>query len=471
MLYNVERFADRIAAIADSGERISYRQLLVGADEIRALMPSRSVVAILCTNTLGALQAYFATLRTGSVPLLLSADMSHSLRDALLQHYQPAFCFAPSNATFPQGYECIYEAYGYTLWKSGAPATPLHADLALLLSTSGSTGSPKLVRQSYRNIQANAESIAAYLALDHDQRPITTLPMNYTYGLSIIHSHMLVGATLLMTDHNVLSKSFWDFAQRERATSFGGVPYTYEMLNRLHFDRIALPHLQTMTQAGGKLSPELHRIFAQYAADTGKRFVVMYGQTEATARMAYLPAEQAIKKCGSIGFAIPGGQLYLLDETGQRITEAGAVGELVFQGDNVTMGYAEAPGDLIKGDERGGVLYTGDMAKMDEDGYFYVVGRKKRFIKLFGNRVNLDELDGILKQQFPEFDSVSVGDDDSLTIFVTREDAIPTVLHTISELTGIHPKALSAKYIAEIPRSDSGKVQYKLLNNYVGRNS
>ena len=224
------------------------------------------------------------------------------------------------------------------IWKSIKRQDTQLLHLSLIHISSGSTGSPKFVRQSYKNIEVNTRQIAEYLELDQEERAITTLPMNYTYGLSIINSHLLVGAEILLTDKTMMERGFWSFMKEQKATSFGGVPYTYEMLDKLRFFRMDLPDLKTMTQAGGKLIPELHKKFAEYAAEKGKRFIVMYGQCEATARMGYLPADKAVEKCGSMGIAIPGGVFHLIDVNGEAVTEPHVTGELVYEGENVTLG-------------------------------------------------------------------------------------------------------------------------------------
>ncbi len=216
-------------------------------------------------------------------------------------------------------------------------------------------------------------------------------------------------------------REFWNFFRDAGASSFGGVPYTYEMLDRMRFMGMALPSLKTMTQAGGKLTPELHRKFAEWAGEHGKKFIVMYGQCEATARMGYLPAEKALEKYGSMGIAIPGGKFQLKDAEGRTITQPHVTGELVYEGRNVTMGYAECGADLAKGDERHGILATGDMAQLNEDGYYYIVGRKKRFLKIYGNRINLDELERLLKGSFPGLDLACGGVDDHLHIFLVEK--------------------------------------------------
>ena len=349
------------------------------------------------------------------------------------------------------------------LCKDSPVQAELHDDLALLLTTSGSTGSPKLVRQSYKNIQSNAESIAEYLELTKDERPVTTLPMNYTYGLSVINSHLLVGAQILMTDYAMNMKKFWTFMKEHHATSIAGVPFTYEMLKKVHFFRMDVPDLKYMTQAGGKLSPELHREFAVWCAERGKKFIVMYGQTEATARMGYLSADKSIEKYGSMGKAIPGGVFHLIDVNGNEILEPETVGELVYEGPNVTLGYAREPADLARGDERHGRLVTGDMARMDAEGYYYIVGRKKRFLKIFGNRVNLDEIDRMIKETFSDLDCASAGVDDHMKTYITDPGKTDSVRQWLSAVTRLSETAFEVLYIEEIPKNEAGKVLYNDL--------
>ena len=333
-------------------------------------------------------------------------------------------------------------------------------ELALLLTTSGSTGSPKFVRQSYQNIEANTVSIVEYLGLTPSERAITTLPLNYTFGLSILQSHLYVGASVILTEHTVFEKQFWALLKEKEATSFGGVPYTFQMLDRLRFLRMDLPSLRYVSQAGGALGKELHLKFAQGLQDQGKKLVVMYGATEATARMSYVPPEHTVEKAGSIGVVIPGGRFTLVDTDGSEITQCNKVGELLYYGDNVTLGYAQCREDLAKADERHGCLETGDMAQRDEDGYYYVVGRKKRFLKIYGNRVNLVEVEQLLAQA--GYESACVGEDDHLRIYTTSEDTAGAV-HFLSEKMGIHPAAFSAEHIDRLPRNEAGKILYSEL--------
>lgn len=469
--YNkLEKWENNMACIDSKGNRLTYNQLEEYTSELGTVIGSRTLVFSFCENSVGSVVGYVSFLKNKIVPLLLKADIEKELRQNLIELYQPSYVFIPSEMKEEfREYEVTWEGVGNSLLKTGYSETiELFEELALLLTTSGSTGSPKLVRQSYANIQANAESIVEYLELDETERPITTLPMNYTYGLSIINSHLLAGARILLTEATLMDRNFWEFFKAEEATSFGGVPYTYEILKKLRFFRMDLPSLRTMTQAGGKLSPELHKEFAEYAREKGKHFVVMYGQTEATARMAYLPWEKSAEKYGSMGIAIPNGKLWLRDVEGKVITAPDIVGELVYEGPNVTLGYAECREDLKKGDERQGVLETGDMAKMDEDGYFYIVGRKKRFLKIYGNRVNLDETERMIKAELSDTECACAGVDDKLYVFITNDspECVQKIKQFLSAKTKLNSVAFHVKYIEEIPKNEAGKIQYRKLEEY-----
>jgi len=467
-MWNFNQYENNIAAISDNGDSITYGQMVVANNELKKHIKDRTLIFILCTNTIGSVVGYTTCLNSNIVPLLLDSKLDAGLLSCLIDTYKPKFLWIPKilGGQFSE-YETVFSSYDYVLVKTNfVTSYALNDELALLLTTSGSTGSPKLVRQSYKNIEANTKSIVEYLELDETERPITTLPMSYTYGLSIINSHIFVGAKLLLTDTTLMEKGFWSFFKEEKATSFGGVPYTYEILDKLRFFRMELTSLRTMTQAGGKLSPQLHKKFAEYAMTNGKHFIVMYGQAEATARMSYLPYYKSLEKYGSMGIAIPGGKFYLIDVDGNEVTESKVTGELVYEGANVTLGYAECGDDLVKGDERFGKLVTGDMANMDEDGYYYIVGRKKRFLKIFGNRVNLDETERMIKTHFNNLPCACAGVDDKMYIFIIDGALCEDVRKYISEKTGLNHVAFKIKIIDEIPKNEAGKTLYIKLEKY-----
>jgi acyl-CoA synthetase (AMP-forming)/AMP-acid ligase II len=317
------------------------------------------------------------------------------------------------------------------------------------------------VRLSEKNLMSNAESIAEYLNITENERPVTSLPMYYSFGMSVINSHLIKGATLLLTDKAVMQREYWSFLKEQKATSIAGVPYTYEMLKRLRFFRMELPELKTMIQAGGKLNAAFVKEYVDFAEQTGKSFIVMYGQTEAAPRMSYLPFDKAVEKNASIGIAIPGGRLSVVDADGKEIEEAEVDGELVYTGDNVCLGYAETRSDLAKGDENHGVLHTGDIAKRDADGFYYITGRMKRFVKIWGNRTNLDATEQLVKAITPN--CACGGVDDLITVFVTEDGLEQQIRSMLTEKTGLNSRAFQVKKIDAIPVKASGKIDYQLL--------
>ncbi|SEW31089.1 Acyl-CoA synthetase (AMP-forming)/AMP-acid ligase II [Ruminococcaceae bacterium KH2T8] len=467
-MWSFDKFRENTALQDEYGNCITYDALDTACKDFRAVNSRRCLVAILCKNMIGSIIGYIAAVNNGIVPMLLSADLDADLLAELLELYKPSYIWMPDEkkAEYDRGKE-VFSRWDYSLIMTDYDKEyPLHEELCLLLTTSGSTGSPKFVRQSYGNVRSNALAIVSYLNITADERPITTLPMNYTYGLSIINSHLFVGATILVTDKGLMQKEFWGFFKSAGATSFGGVPYTYEMLDRLRFQRMDLPSLRYMTQAGGKLSEDLQSRFAEVAEAQGKRFIVMYGQCEATARMGYLPPEYAIRKKGSMGVAIPGGKFRISDPDGQIITKPHTPGELIYEGDNVTMGYAQKGSDLILGDERKGILHTGDIAEFDEDGFYYIIGRMKRFLKIFGNRVNLDEIERLIKHRFPSEEVACAGVDDHMYIFITNPSIADELKTFVALKTGLNQSAFRTKVLDSIPKNDSGKILYRELDKY-----
>jgi long-chain acyl-CoA synthetase len=459
---DLECFSNSIV-FSTRSEQITYEHLLKDIDEFSIHFRSRKLAFLLCENRIESVLGYLACLRTGVVPLLIGSSIDEELLLNLINTYQPNFIWTSRNFdSLNKEWKITHRNRSYQLLENIAQFQhSFHPDLALLLMTSGSTGSPVLVRISYKNLIENAGSISESLSISQQDIPITTLPMNYTYGLSIINSHLLNGCQMVLTEESILSKDFWDLLKAKGVTTFGGVPYTYQMLRRLGFEKMHLPSISKLTQAGGKLDPILVKYFAEVCADKGIQFFVMYGQTEATARMSCLPSKDAIRKAGSIGVPISSGSFYLLDDVGNLISVSDEVGELYYKGPNVCMGYAYSISDFSKSDENGGVIATGDLAKMDKEGYYYIVGRKKRFIKIFGNRISLDEVENLSQKN--GYSCICTGIDDKLIIYTTQEDYLKELKDLISAKIGIHHSAINVKYISDFPRNDSGKILYSKL--------
>ena len=426
-----------LALVDADGEPVTYQELAARVGTARELLgTARRLVLMEASHTVETVTTYLAALGGGH-PVLLVPPGDADRTAALSARYDP---------------DAVHLAGDELRPRRARSAHQLHPDLALLLSTSGSTGSPKLVRLSRHNVESNAAAIAGYLELTSEDRAITSLPLHYCYGLSVLHSHLHVGGAVALTDTSVVDSCFWRRFGEVGVTGLAGVPHTFDLLDRVGFEHMELPTLRYLTQAGGRLSPEKVRRHAAHAEAHGRRFYVMYGQTEATARMAYLPPEHAQARPGAIGRAIPGGSFRIDAAPGDES------GELVYSGPNVMLGYAQGPADLSLG-RTVHELRTGDLARVGDDGLVEIVGRASRFIKPFGVRVDLDEVESLLAAQ--GFPSVCTGDDEALVVALEVSDPAAAPVTEIREVLrsslGLPPARVHVCGFSTLPRLTSGK--------------
>src|SRR5450755_4738044 len=465
MIFSIDDPARRNAvALIDGAADTSwtYGQL---AEEVsrrgeRLTDSKKRVLFLLCRNDLASVAWYLAAVEAGHAVALLNDQIDAQLAANLIALYRPEWVLTSQPVDSAE-----YEAYatpGTTgFWRRKRfDSRPLHRDLTLLLSTSGSTGSPKFVRLRRENVEANAESIRQALDISEQDVAVAHLPVHYSYGLSVINSHLLAGSSIVLVREGLVSPTFWEAIRRYRVNSFSGVPYTYQMLRRLGLDKVNAPTLRVMTQAGGKLDTGNIAHFHQDMIERGGRFFVMYGQTEATARISILPSADLPRKLGSAGRAIPGGVMRIHDENGNPVSEADTEGELVYTGPNVMLGYATGREDLAKGDELGGTLFTGDRARLDAEGYVYVLGRSKRDAKLFGLRVNLDELEAFVKRNGP---AAAVASSDRVVIFCEfgTEAAHSEIRAALAAKLKIHHSAFEFRRIDSLRIKSTGKINYE----------
>ncbi|MGB2087464.1 MAG: AMP-binding protein [Psychroflexus salarius] len=453
-------------ALVDSYDKaITYQELIDFSEkEIHLLFSKRSVVFLISNNEVGSAAFYYACVANKIVPLIIGVDINEQQFLKLKETYQPQYICYPTRFKQKWGSlsgDLIMNSFGIDVCKTNHKPYPIDSDLALLLSTSGSTGSPKLVRHSYENIEANAKNVAKVFDVNNQHRPILFLPLQYTMGLSVLTSHLFSRATIFLTDLGLTDKKFWSYLEASKITNFTGVPFSFDILNKLRFfKKNKYPNLKIISQGGGKLDEELFKTIAKFCNSNNISFVPTYGQTEGTARMCYLSSENTLNKICSIGKPIPQGEAYLIDDKNQMINQPNQAGELVYKGPNVTLGYAENKIDLSKEDEFKGRLYTGDIAKKDEDGFLFIIGRKKRFLKLYGLRISLDIVEHAIKNNF-QTDVHCNGDDKQLRVIITDENLKEEIKNFILEFTNLYHKAISVKFRQEIPRTKSGKVRFE----------
>lgn len=455
-----------VALFIDGSSNVSYGMLHSEIQRFANKILKGSLVFLIGDNDRASVIFYLACLEKGAVPLLLAKDITRGPLQKLMHAYKPNYVFkTPIGDAVEDGYSLTWQEGGYGLfWNNASELHSLHPDLGLLLATSGSTGSIKLVRLSLKNLIANAASISQYLKITPTEIAISSLPFNYSYGLSVINSHLFSGASVALTNRSLLDAGFWKLINELNVTSLAGVPYSYEMLLKLRLERLNMPTVKTLTQAGGRLDPIKVKKVAEFCLNNGIRFFTMYGQTEATARISYMPLEDVLKRPNSIGKAIPNGLLRIEDGDRQPVEASGVVGQLIYEGPNVSMGYAECLDDLKLGDVFKGTLRTGDLASFDNAGYFYIDGRIQRFLKIFGVRISLDAVERLLVDK--GFEGAAYGTDDLLTISVVNLplDKCEEVQKLFAITLGLHHSGILVRAISELPRLVNGKVDYQCLS-------
>ena len=440
LLEHLASHGERVAVMTDD-RTLTYRELADETASVAAeLGAERRLVLIETRNELSTLVAYLGALAAHHVVMPLPGGRDH---ETVIRTYAPDVIVRDGS-----------------LAHRHRPAHRMHPALALLLSTSGSTGSPKLVRLSTGNLSANAESVAQYLDIRQTDRAATTLPMSYCYGLSVIHSHLLRGAGIILTDRSVVDDQFWESFGRHGGTTFAGVPHTFELLDRIGFDGSSVPELRYVTQAGGRLAPARVRHFVTMGRRHDWGFVVMYGATEATARMAYLPTELAYEHPTCIGIPIPGGA-FDIEPTGS--IEAGEhVGELVYRGPNVMMGYAHDPGDLALACTVD-ALRTGDLARRHSSGLYEVLGRTDRFVKMYGLRIDLQRIEDSLRER--GVTAICTDHDGRLAVAAAERPDGCDVRGAVASASGLPGAAVLLVDVDAVPLLPTGKPDYQALRD------
>lgn len=389
------------------------------------------LVVVVMANDVASVVRYLGALRAGR-PVLVWGDAP---LDDVVTRFRPALVSGPSTTVL------------------GQPGITPHHDLALLLATSGSTGEPRLVRMSAAGMSAAVRAVRDSLAIGSDEVAITTLPPHFTYGLSVINSHLAAGATIVVESRGVLDQGFWESVDRYGVTTLAGVPHTFEVLARKPWTPRRNPSVRVLTAAGGRLGDELAARFHAVMAEHGGALYVMYGQTEAGPRICVLPPDRLPDKLGSVGVAVPG----------MRLSIEPTTGEVVCHGPSVMMGYATTAADLARGDDLGGVLHTGDQGHLDDDGFLWLTGRLGRTGKSFGTRVNLDSVEHLVADLAV---AAAVAAGDRIRICCENVDAarLAAVRSAVAGRLGLHRLGVIVESVDRLPRRPNGKVDYSALS-------
>lgn len=344
-------------------------------------------------------------------------------------------------------------------------------ELAAIFYTSGSTGTSKGVMLSHRNLVSNTIATVEYLKLRDNDSVLVVLPFYYIYGNSLLLTHAFVGGTLIVENRNIYPEVVLDTMEKEKATGFSGVPSNFIiMLNNSTMPSRKLEHLRYFTQAGGSMAPEIIRKLMNVFPK--KEIYIMYGQTEASPRVSYLPPERLKDKIGSIGIPVPGVNIKVMNDKGSEMP-VGESGELAVSGGNVMLGYWNQS-EETKETVRDGWLYTGDMAKRDEEGYFYITGRKKEIIKSGGNRVSAKEIEECILENEKVLEVAIFGVEDDLlgeaikAVISLKKDQYSDkkeIQIFCRERLGEHKVPKYVEFSRSLPKHQSGKVDKVLLKS------
>lgn len=455
----------KTALIEPDGNKISYSSLFQEVENLRSnFRKTKDVSILICKNSKSSIAGYLAFITSDIVPILLGPKLSITILNNYIEIYRPRYLYLDFFLDH-KSYFIMESKDGFYLYvsKEDFAIENINPSLRLLLTTSGSTGSPKLVRVSDRNLRTNSEMICKSLPMRDKDIAITTLPFNYSYGLSILNTHLLKGLSIQLNEYSVIQRDFWKLLYESKSTTFGGVPFLYQQINQIGSSKLLSSSVRYLTQAGGKLAgASLDNIY-QTCAEGKIEFYVMYGQTEATARMSVLSPAEATKHPGSIGKAIAPGSFSLTPYETEYIAPGRLVGELVFHGENVAMGYAQKLTDLELGDEWNGILKTGDLAYFDEEGFPYIVGRINRFGKIRGIRFSFDDLENMFQKL--GVDVVVLEFKEKLFLLANQDIEITLLDKALKENVGLRLKDFVLKKIDVIPRTQSGKVDYLSIGN------
>ena len=462
-----EVFHSNVVAIADNkGNKITYRGLEERAEKLSEWIRDRSLIFVFCDHTAETAEFIYEMLYLNRVPFLLPDDIEWELVEQLIERYQPQYIYCGREYKACCEYRYRIEFVNHVVLHAKEKKTILHPDLAILLSTSGTTGSPKLVKLSYQNLYCNAEQICRHTDMKREQKGISPLSMSYVYGLNFCLWHWHCGATLLITDEPVLSNQFREFYEKEKANHFAGTPYLYQILRKIRFwDTEKLEYLHWAMSAGSQMSDSDQVWMVERMKD---KFWITYGQTESTGVITGMNFHEQCIRLGTIGRVMGNTEATISSQTN----------ELILKGETVCMGYANTREELAEGDMNHGILRTGDVAYMDEDKCIYLRGRLTRYVKILGKRVSLDDVEKYLDKKFSEAEFVCTGKDEQLSVYFTerKKDVYVENTDILLEIEKEAPKLLdqnmkiprkfiACKYIKEIPRNLAGKIMYTVLED------
>ena len=465
---DLNKFNNSIALIDTNKNKIKYKDIQNRAKILKNKLKKKDLILIVAENTIGSILSYIYSIINNYVVIFVDSTVHENEIKKIITKYRPNFIACEStklvNLIKKKKYTRIFNTYeNYYFYKTNFKTRLTSKNLQILLPTSGSMGSNKYVKISKKNIYENTISIIKYLKITKKDRAITNMPYCYSYMLSILNTHLQKGGTIVVSKKSIIQKEFWEIFNNFKLTSFNGVPYIYEIINRIGLKRIFSKSLRYITQAGGKLDNKLSLKLAKLAIKKKIKFFSMYGQTEASPRISFLEPKFSIKKNGSIGKALLNTKIWL--QNGDEIIKKPYTkGSIYFSGKNVMMGYAKNYLDLLKNPRTQKKLNTGDIGYFDKEGFYYITSRSKRYAKIYGNRIDLDELE--IKMKSKKLDIACVGKLNNVNVFYNDKKNLKKIENGLYSILNKNLNAFNFLYIKNFPRTNNKKINYKFLSNF-----
>lgn len=458
---SIQKYSDKIAIIDTNFKKIKYKQLISDAKKIERKFEFKELIAVFSENSYEFIVSLVASIRSNQTIILLNPQMSQKDLSNFINKYSPHLFFC-RDKKLNESYKEILKFKRYRLYKIKKPKKfNLFPNLSCLLSTSGTTGDVKYVKISNENLFKNTTDIANALKIDSNDVAITTMPPFYSYALSIINTHLYKGGTIIINNYSMVDRKFSEIFNYYKPTNLNGVPYNFEILVRIKFNNMKLENLKFITQAGGKLGDELKNYLIKTCTKDKIKLFIMYGQTEASPRISIMPWPLLKKFPDSVGYPLSDGKIFIKNKFKHNNK---MIGEIIYKGKNVFLGYSSSFKDLYKKNEQKNILNTGDIGYKDEKGLIYILGRKKRILKIFGIRISLDYIENELKKY--GFNCVCSGDDKKLNVHTKLENhkdssSMKKLIIAIKSITKLPNNYFKVFQSSDFKRNKIGKILHK----------
>lgn len=458
MFFKIKNSFKNLVAIFDEKNKVFYSTIINKKKYLTIFFKKKKLVLIICENKIGIIFYYLTIKLLNSALILIDAKTNNSKIKLIIKKYDPDYvvCHKKKITFLKKNYSVIDKSLDAFLLKNlKKNCIKINKNLKILLSTSGSMGSPKLVMLTTSSLKDNTIRISKYLSLTKKSKTITSMPFAYSYMMSVINSHFYVGGSIYVTNKSIIDKRFWKSFIKNNINSFDGVPYMYEIISRFKLEKIFTKKIKFLTQAGGSLGINTKKKIINHCQKNKINFFSMYGQTEASPRISYLDPKLAIKKIGSVGKPLKSYKIKIFDGKGNEIKKKYQIGRIIFFGKNIFSGYAFEKNDLnnLKKIKK---LDTNDLGYLDKNDFVYITGRDRKLAKIYGNRIDINDLE--TKMSEFKYSIICKEFKGKLKIFYEKKYNKQKILNKLTKITNLNSNAFITSYIKKFPRNIYGKI-------------